>query len=111
MASYILYKLKIKSEETKEDIAIAAAKIIKAELRELDKTGNMYPTIDEISNIESNKEWVPDSLQLLLQHLVPTTLKQISIGQCNTQASRPRSIICPIVLGLGIQLEKSLQLI
>ena len=43
----------------------------------------------------------------LLKYLVPSELKQLSIGQCIVQASRPRSIISPIPFGLGVQLEKS----
>ena len=34
-------------------------------------------------------------------------MKQLDIGQCITQCSRPRSIVCPVVFGLGVQLEKS----
>ena len=30
-----------------------------------------------------------------------------SIGQCITQASRPRSIMCPLPIGLGIELENA----
>ena len=106
MASYVIYNLKKKSQETKEDIIIAAAKIIKSELRDLNKTMDEYPTLDDIHDIDKNKEWVPDSLQLL-HYLIPSTLKQISIGQCITQVSRPRSVMCPIVFGLGVQVEKT----
>ena len=107
MASYFLYQMKKKTQETKKDIITAAAKIIKAEIRELNKPTDTYPTIYDIENIEKNKEWVPESLQLLLTHIIPSTLKQVSIGQCITQAARPRSVMCPIVFGLGVQLEKS----
>ena len=88
MASYIIYEMKKKKEETKEDIIKAAAKIIKADLRELEKPNATHPTTDEISGIEMNKQWVPDSLQLLLRFLVPSTLKQVSIGQCIDNVSR-----------------------
>ena len=107
MASYVIYNLKKKSQETKEDIIIAAAKIIKSELRDLNKTMDEYPTLDDMHDIDKNKEWVPDSLQILLHYLIPSTLKKISIGQCITQASRPRSVMCPIVFGLGVQVEKT----
>ena len=112
MASFVMYEMKRKSEETKKDIVIAAA-IIKAELRELDKSAETYPTLHEIEDIEKNKEWIPECLQLLLNYIVPSTLKQLSIiliiilGQCITQASCQRSVICPIVFGLVVQLEKS----
>ena len=99
--------MKKKTEETKRDIITVAAKIIKAEIRDLNKPPDTYPTIHEIEDSEKNKEWVPESLQLLLTHIVPSTLKQVSIGQCITQAARPRSVMCPIVFGLGVQFEKS----
>ena len=56
-------------------------------------------------NYES--EWVPESLQIFLGLLFPSKLKQISIGQCITQASRRRSLIAPIPFGIGVDLDKS----
>ena len=64
--------MKKKTEETKRDIT-AAAKIMKAELRDLNKPPDTYPTIHEI------EDWVAESLQLLLTHIVPSTLKQATI--------------------------------
>ena len=64
--------MKKKTHETKKDIiTAAAAKIIKAELRELNKPIDTYPTIHDIEDIETNKEWIPESLQLILTHIVP----------------------------------------
>ena len=107
MVSYVLFEKKKKKEETKESIIIAAAKIIKAELRDLDKDNQVYPTMEELRTPELQKEWVSDSLQLLLRYIIPSSIKQLNVGQCIRQASRPRSIICPVVFGLGVQLEKS----
>ena len=107
MVSYILLEKKKKAEELKDSIIIAAAKIIKAELRDIDKDNKVYPTTEEIRSTQSQKEWVPESLQLLLSYLIPSKLKQLDIGQCITQCSRPRSIVCPGVFELGVQLEKS----
>ena len=56
MGAYILYKEKGKTEQTKESIITAAAKLIKAELRDLDKMNKVYPTFDELSSIEDQKE-------------------------------------------------------
>ena len=55
MASYIIYEMKKKKEET-ESVIKAAAEIIKAELRDLDKTHTVYPTSTEISDAASNKK-------------------------------------------------------
>ena len=96
-ASHIIYKLKNKPVETKEDVIIAAAKIIRSELRELRKTIDEYPALEYIKNLDKNREWIPESLQLLLHYLIPCTLIQVNLCQCITQASRPRSVMCPIV--------------
>ena len=48
MASYFLYQMKKKTDETKRDIITSAAKIIKAELRDLNKPPDTYPTICEM---------------------------------------------------------------
>ena len=67
----------------------------------------VYPTFDELSNVEDQKEWVPESLPLLLSYLIPSELKQVTIGKCVTPASRPRTIICPVTFGLDVQVETS----
>ena len=97
---------KKQKEESKESIIIAAVKIIN-ELRELRKDNKVYPTFEELQSSESQKEWVPESLQLLLQYLIPSNMKQLNIGKCIAQASRPRLIICSVLFGLGVQVEKS----
>lgn len=107
MANYVIKEKKKKQEETKEDIITAAAKIVKAEMRELSKSNSVYPTTQDISNLDQGMEWVPDSLKLLLSYLIPAKLKQVTIGQCIVQAAKPRSILCPVPFGLGVELEKS----
>ena len=69
MANYIIKEKKKKQEETREDIITAAAKIVKAEMRELSKSNSMYPTTEDISNLEQGMTWIPDSLKLLLSYL------------------------------------------
>ena len=49
------------------------------------------------------KWWVPESLFIFLQHLIPSELKQVSIGQCIAQASIPMSI----PFGIGVDIDKS----
>ena len=72
--------MKKEKEETADDIIKAAARIIKAELRDLDKAHTVYPTSTEISDAASNKKWIPDSLNQLLKYFVPSEVKQLSIG-------------------------------
>ena len=62
----------------KEFIITAAAKLIKGELRDLDKMNKVYPMFHQLSDIKDQKEWVHKSLQLLLSYLI-TCLKQVII--------------------------------
>ena len=71
MASFIIYEMKKKKRQDKDDVIRAAAQIIKAELRELDKPNTNYPAEEEI-NIDTNKNWGLTSLQFLLRFLIPS---------------------------------------
>ena len=52
MVNLILSEPKNKESQTKEDIIIVAAKIIKAKIRELKKPIDLYHTTGEISDFE-----------------------------------------------------------
>ena len=58
IANLILSELEKKESQTKEDIIIASAKRIKAEIRELKKLIDVYPKTAEISDFEISKLWV-----------------------------------------------------
>ena len=75
---------------------------IKAEIRELTKSNEEYPTVVEIASFERVIQWVPESLQLLLLYLIPPKLQQLSVGQCIVQAAKSMTGLCPIPLGLGV---------
>ena len=96
-----------KENSTKQSVLEAAAKIIKAAIRELNIPKTHYPNEQEIDNLEKGKQWVPESLSNFLGQIVHSDLKNLSIGQCVVQAARPRTLIVPIKYGLGVQVEKS----
>ena len=50
---------------------------------------------------------IPESLKYFLQLLIPSSIKRSSIGQCFVQGSRPRTVISPILFGVGVQMDKS----
>ena len=54
-ANFVVQEKKKQKEETKKDIK-AAAKIIRSEIREVKKTIDFYPTVDEIQNINEGFE-------------------------------------------------------
>ena len=109
MAKYIINEKwysdkKANIEDEAERIMITAAKIIRAEIKEKEYNSDLYPTNDDISNIEKSREWIPRHLQILMKTIVSSELKQNSIGQCIVQAARPRSVITPTLFGLGVEL-------
>ena len=104
MTSYILYKLK-KKPQTKEEILKAAAQLIKADIRELQQSKNIYQSVNDVNDDGITSRWIPENLNAFFQRLIPSQLKRKNIRQCITQASRPRSIICPIPFRLGVEAE------
>lgn len=110
MARYIINEQwysekKENAEEEASRIVTAAAKIIKEEIRERKYDLNSYPSNEDIANVEQSRNWIPHRLQTLLTHIVPSELKQNTIGHCILQAARPRSVITPTLFGLGVELD------
>jgi len=92
-------------EKESKRIVAAAAKLIKASIREMKSNTEKYPVNSEVSDCSVAKEWVPPLLRLLLQDIIPDELKQIALGQSIVQASRPRSLIAPVLFGVGVSLD------
>ena len=106
MSSFFMEEFMKKKNQTSNDMIIAAAKIIKSDIREMLKDKTVYPSLLEMRDLDYESESVPESLQIFLGLLFPSKLKQISIGQCIAQASRPRSLIAPIPLGISVDQDK-----
>ena len=93
-------------EETERIIKTAAQLVIQAQIREAEYDLGSYPSNDEINNVNNcGRTKVPQLLQTFLKTIISTELKQISIGQCIVQAARPRSVMMPILFGLGVEIE------
>ena len=71
----------------------------------MDYSKDFYPTDNDISDIETGRKWLPESLFILLSHLLKSEIKINSIGQCIVEAARPRSVIAPIPFGLGVETD------
>ena len=79
-ANYVLQEKKnVDVEETKETIVKVAAKIIKSEIREVEKFNEYYPTNLEIQDLKTFSEWIPESLLILLKIIMPNLLKLTAI--------------------------------
>ncbi|CAH1107833.1 unnamed protein product [Psylliodes chrysocephalus] len=95
-------------ESEKYHLIEAAAKLIKTEIKLLSTTTEHYPLSSENASEQENKKLLPSVLQHFLDIIIGTKasdLKKISIGQALVQDSRPRSLISPILFGVGVQLH------
>jgi hypothetical protein len=97
MASYILndawYESRnVDKKKDSERIIATAAKLIMADIRQRSYDMSYYPTHNDIVNPEE-KQWVPETLKILLNILIQPEIKQQSIGQTILYAARPRSVI------------------
>lgn len=94
-------------DETKRIIE-TAARLIKSDIKNIYVSGDVYPTSAKMSTIEETLNFVPDLLQIFLRTLFvgkSVNLKLASVGQAIVQAVRPRVILAPLQLGLGVEMH------
>ena len=95
-------------EAEKTKIIKAAANLIKSDFKKINVTSENFPSSVEMSSIQSALDFVLDLLELFLRTLFvgkDVDLKVASIGQAIMQAVRPRVLLAPLHLGLGIQMH------
>ena len=110
-ASKILHDFHQQSERDdslreKMRIIETAAKLIKNDIKSVIQSTDYYPTSKEMS-AETAIDFLPESLRALLQIFIPkkSSSKVASLGQAIMQATRPRVLLYPLQLGLGVQLQ------
>lgn len=111
-ASSILHNLhfsKTNNEDVQKKMIIeTAAELIKCDIKALAASRELYPTQDDISSREKGVNFVPNSLQLMLRTIFTgkdVDMKVASIGQAMIQAARLRILICPLQIGLAVQMH------
>lgn len=95
-------------DDEKKALIKAAAKLLKSDIRSVDATKSNYPTPANLASVDTNLSYLPDSLLLLLSTMFSEkdpSVKLAAIGQAVMQASRPRALIAPLQLGLGVQVH------
>ena len=114
-ASKILYEFHSHNEDSKLDgkksVIDAAADLIKQDISNVVQNKDVYPTVDDLS-AENAFSYIPLSLQNLLKTIIcgkDSLTKIASIGQCIMQAARPRKLLAPLQIGLGIQMHHQFQ--
>ena len=100
---YKQQQLEIEDESLR--VVTAAAKLIKAQIREMTVDMNKYPATSEFDSVESSLQFVPPLLNAFIKNVVCDDRKQIALSHCLIQAARPRSILARILLGLGVSLD------
>ncbi|XP_053404320.1 uncharacterized protein LOC128558588 [Mercenaria mercenaria] len=103
------YHRQNKNDSESEKLAIikTAGKLILNDIKDMEENAEIYPSANDMST-EGNRKYVPPSLVTLLQQLIDQKDPEriiIAISQAIVQAAIPRSIICPLQLGLGVQLH------
>ena len=91
------------TEDEAERIVKTAAKLIMNEIRSSNFEHEFYPDKDSMGDVTFNIEWVPPYLKVFMKYLVKPPLKQASLGQGIVQATRPRSCVPPVLLGVGMR--------
>ena len=81
-------------------IVTAAAKLIKLHIKEKKLQYRLLPVNRRRKQLKRSSY-----LYLFMETLFPCELKQSSISQYILKAVKPRSIIPPILLGLGVELD------
>lgn len=89
----------------KELTISTAINLICGDLARVPLTHKQYPSVDSMTNTESQLALIPDSLKQLLKSIVKTDEKVAVWGQNLLKAYRPRSGVMPSHLGLTIQLD------
>ena len=92
-------------EDEAERIIKTAAKLIMEDIRSVKYENEFYPAKESMGDLTTNREWMPPYLQVMMSYLVKAPLKQASLGQGIVQATRPRSCLPPILLGIGIDVD------
>ena len=51
------------------------------------------------------KKWIPSLLLLLMTKLIPDEVKQLVVSNAVVQAARPRSVLSPVLFGVGVEMD------
>lgn len=115
-ASKILFdfhhRQKNKAMDQANQIVETAAKLIKNDIKGIIQSRDTYPEYCEIASADKAIEYLPESLKTFLSHLFcgsDVTAKLASVGQAIMQATRPRVLIVPLQMGLGVQMHHHFQ--
>ena len=64
-----------------------------------------YPLENDICDPEAGGKFVPPLLKVLMHILVNNKVKELAISNAVLSVARPRSVIAPVLLGAGVQMD------
>ena len=85
-----------------------AVKLLVSDMRKIITNQENYPSTEEMSSTQATMSYLPESLQVLLDIVVTgkdEDVKKASLGHAIIQAARPKVLIAPLQLGLGVQVH------
>ena len=94
------------AQEEVEQIVQQAATIILGQIRTTKYDTDVYPSYNNVSDVNLNKSWLPSYLWLFLETPISKEMKQVSFGQTIVNTVKPRSLISSIMFGLGIEIDQ-----
>ena len=83
----------------------AAARLLLNEMRCTDYQSEFYPSSNDI---RSGTEFLQPLLNYFMRLLVGPDLKQVAIGQCLMKAMRTNSVLPPLLIGLGVEVDHTI---
>ena len=57
------------------------------------------------ASVDGAKQWAPSLLNTFLDNLITADIKKVAFGHSLVQAVRPKSVVAPLLLGLGVSLD------
>ena len=86
-----------------------AALLLFSDIKSMDASKENYPSSSDIASLDQNQAYLPPSLELFLSTILRNKkdckLKTASIGQALVQAARPKILLSPLQLGLGVDVH------
>jgi hypothetical protein len=86
----------------------ATVKLIQDDIKAVETAADVYPAFETFQSEEDCIQFLPETLRVFLEGLFVgkyVKMKVASIGQAIMQACRPRVLLAPLQIGLGVQLH------
>ena len=94
-----------KEDDDKTKIIKSAVKLIQNYIALVNMNSSLYPSINEMTDLDAQLKLIPESLKLFLKPLLKQDRGVAFWGQSIIKTSRPRSGVLPLPMRFALQLE------